>query len=43
MPTVLVLAQAYRNGAEVDISTIDKAIDAGIAYATEDRKAYGLS
>ena len=34
--------QAYRNGSEVDISTIDKAIDAGIAYATEDRKAYGL-
>jgi putative multiple sugar transport system ATP-binding protein len=26
----------------VDISTIDKAIANGIAYATEDRKAYGL-
>jgi putative multiple sugar transport system ATP-binding protein len=26
----------------VDISTIDKAISNGIAYATEDRKAYGL-
>jgi putative multiple sugar transport system ATP-binding protein len=34
--------QAYRNGKEVDISTIDKAISNGIAYATEDRKAYGL-
>ena len=33
---------AYRNGKEVDISTIDKAIANGIAYATEDRKAYGL-
>src|SRR6187549_3532134 len=33
---------AYRNGKEVDISTIDKAISNGIAYATEDRKAYGL-
>ncbi|MBK7456023.1 MAG: ATP-binding cassette domain-containing protein [Anaerolineales bacterium] len=34
--------KAYKNGNEVDISTIDKAIEAGIAYATEDRKVYGL-
>jgi putative multiple sugar transport system ATP-binding protein len=33
---------AYKHGKEIDISTIEKAIDAGIAYATEDRKAYGL-
>jgi len=33
---------AYRQGKEVDISSIDKAISNGIAYATEDRKAYGL-
>jgi putative multiple sugar transport system ATP-binding protein len=33
---------AYRKGKEVDISSIDKAISSGIAYATEDRKAYGL-
>jgi putative multiple sugar transport system ATP-binding protein len=33
---------AYKDGQEVDISTIDKAISNGIAYATEDRKAYGL-
>ncbi len=33
---------AYKFGKEVDISTIDKAISNGIAYATEDRKAYGL-
>jgi putative multiple sugar transport system ATP-binding protein len=33
---------AYKHGQEVDISTIDKAIANGIAYATEDRKAYGL-
>ncbi len=33
---------AYKHGREIDISTIEKAIDAGIAYATEDRKAYGL-
>ncbi|MCL4271644.1 MAG: sugar ABC transporter ATP-binding protein [Anaerolineales bacterium] len=34
--------QAYKHGQEIDISTIDKAIANGIAYATEDRKAYGL-
>ena len=33
---------AYKNGQEIDISTIDKAISNGIAYATEDRKAFGL-
>lgn len=33
---------AYVHGEEVDISSIDKAIANGIAYATEDRKAYGL-
>jgi putative multiple sugar transport system ATP-binding protein len=33
---------AYKYGQEIDISTIDKAINVGIAYATEDRKAYGL-
>jgi putative multiple sugar transport system ATP-binding protein len=32
----------YKYGKEIDISTIDKAINSGIAYATEDRKAYGL-
>jgi putative multiple sugar transport system ATP-binding protein len=39
---IRISGQAYRNGKEVDISTIDKAISNGIAYATEDRKAYGL-
>jgi putative multiple sugar transport system ATP-binding protein len=33
---------AYKHGEEIDISTIEKAIANGIAYATEDRKAYGL-
>ena len=33
---------AYKHGKAIDISTIDKAISNGIAYATEDRKAYGL-
>ena len=31
-----------KRGEEVDVSTIDKAIKNGIAYATEDRKEYGL-
>ncbi|WP_267355367.1 MULTISPECIES: multiple monosaccharide ABC transporter ATP-binding protein [unclassified Methylobacterium] len=30
------------DGADVDVSTIDKAIAAGIAYVTEDRKQLGL-
>lgn len=34
--------KALKNGQEIDISTIDKAISNGIAYATEDRKSYGL-
>ncbi len=34
--------KAYKNGREIDVSSIDKAIANGIAYATEDRKAYGL-
>jgi putative multiple sugar transport system ATP-binding protein len=31
-----------KNGHEVDVSSIPKAIEHGIAYATEDRKTYGL-
>jgi putative multiple sugar transport system ATP-binding protein len=34
--------KVFRHGKEIDVSTIDKAIRNGIAYATEDRKAYGL-
>ncbi len=34
--------EAFVEGAPVDISTINKAIKNGIAYATEDRKTYGL-
>jgi putative multiple sugar transport system ATP-binding protein len=37
-----ITGKAYVKGKEVDISTIDKAVSNGIAYATEDRKAYGL-
>ncbi len=32
----------YKHGKAVDVSTIGKAIANGIAYATEDRKTYGL-
>ncbi|HRV92836.1 MAG TPA: sugar ABC transporter ATP-binding protein [Anaerolineae bacterium] len=34
--------QVFKHGQEIDVSSIDKAIDNGIAYATEDRKTYGL-
>ncbi len=37
-----ITGKAYRNGKEVDLSTVGKAIANGIAYATEDRKTYGL-
>jgi putative multiple sugar transport system ATP-binding protein len=30
------------HGRPVDVSTVDRAIDAGISYVTEDRKVYGL-
>ncbi len=30
------------HGKPADVSTIPKAMDAGLAYATEDRKTYGL-
>ena len=34
--------EARVNGREADLSTVRKAINAGLAYATEDRKGYGL-
>jgi len=34
--------KAYKNGKEIDLSTIEKAISNGVSYLTEDRKAYGL-
>jgi putative multiple sugar transport system ATP-binding protein len=34
--------KALIRGREVDLSTVEKAISHGIAYATEDRKGYGL-
>ncbi len=34
--------QVFLHGKEVDTSTVQKAINHGIAYVTEDRKGYGL-
>ncbi|MDQ1130334.1 multiple monosaccharide ABC transporter ATP-binding protein [Microbacterium sp. SORGH_AS_0888] len=34
---------AYKNGQPIDVRTVDAAIRNGIAYATEDRKRYGLN
>jgi putative multiple sugar transport system ATP-binding protein len=34
--------QVFKRGEQLDVSSIDKAIDSGIAYVTEDRKQYGL-
>jgi putative multiple sugar transport system ATP-binding protein len=37
-----VRGEAFMNGRRVDVSTIQKAIGAGVAYVTEDRKSLGL-
>jgi putative multiple sugar transport system ATP-binding protein len=37
-----VSGEVLKNGQPVDVSTIPKAVGNGIAYATEDRKTYGL-
>ncbi|KUG53474.1 ABC transporter ATP-binding protein [Serinicoccus chungangensis] len=35
--------RVLKQGREIDVSTVSRAIGHGIAYATEDRKAYGLN
>ncbi len=35
--------RAFKNGKEIDLKRIRKAIDQGISYATEDRKSAGLN
>jgi putative multiple sugar transport system ATP-binding protein len=35
--------QVFLNGKQIDPSTVGKAVQHGIAYATEDRKTYGLN
>src|SRR6201992_1334007 len=37
-----ITGQALMHGKPVDVSTINRAMGAGIAYVTEDRKTYGL-
>ena len=34
--------QVLRDGKEIDVSTIEKAVGHGVAYVTEDRKGFGL-
>jgi putative multiple sugar transport system ATP-binding protein len=34
--------QVWRDGKEIDVSTIEKAVAHGLAYVTEDRKGFGL-
>jgi putative multiple sugar transport system ATP-binding protein len=38
-----ITGKAFMEGKEVDVSTVQKAIDSGLAYATEDRKRFGLN
>jgi putative multiple sugar transport system ATP-binding protein len=35
--------RVYKNGVEIQTRTVSEAIDNGLAYATEDRKHYGLN
>lgn len=35
--------EVYVHGKKVDTSTVEKAVNNGLAYATEDRKTYGLN
>jgi putative multiple sugar transport system ATP-binding protein len=37
-----ITGKAYLDGKEIDVSTIRRAVDNGLAYVTEDRKHYGL-
>jgi len=38
-----ITGEVYMHGQKVDTSTVEKAVARGIAYATEDRKTYGLN
>ena len=38
-----ITGEVYLHGKRVDTSTVEKAVRHGIAYATEDRKTYGLN
>ena len=38
-----ITGEVWLNGKKIDTSTVGRAVDQGIAYATEDRKTYGLN
>ncbi|MBD8063859.1 ATP-binding cassette domain-containing protein [Devosia sp. PTR5] len=38
-----ITGEVYMHGQKVDVSTVERAVGRGIAYATEDRKTYGLN
>ncbi|MFI6513042.1 multiple monosaccharide ABC transporter ATP-binding protein [Streptosporangium sp. NPDC050855] len=38
-----ITGRVYKNGREIKVRTVGEAIEHGIAYATEDRKRYGLN
>jgi len=38
-----ITGDVFMHGKKVDTSTVRRAVDAGLAYATEDRKTYGLN
>ena len=38
-----ITGKVYKNGEEIQTRTVDEAIRNGLAYATEDRKTYGLN
>jgi len=40
---VKISGKVFKRGVEIDTGTVSKAIEHGIAYATEDRKRYGLN
>jgi len=38
-----ITGEAFLNGKKLDLSTVGRAVEQGIAYVTEDRKTYGLN
>jgi len=38
-----ITGEVLLNGKKIDVSTVGRAVEQGIAYATEDRKTYGLN
>ncbi|TKB05334.1 MAG: ATP-binding cassette domain-containing protein, partial [Mesorhizobium sp.] len=38
-----ITGEAFLNGKPIDVSSVSKAVEHGIAYVTEDRKTYGLN